>query len=185
MANVITSLFSSLKDVLSGVLNRVVIAAVVLLLGFIFGKVIGRIVHKLLREVELDKFFRSAGLKISVEEILSTFVSYMIYFFSVVMALDQLGLNTLVFNTLAIGVMAIIAASVLLAIKDTIPNIFAGLVIHTKHLLRKGDRIRLGNFKGKISEVNLIETKIETRTGDVVFIPNSAVLKERIVRLKR
>ena len=39
-------------------------------------------------------------------------------------------------------------------------------------------------MQGKIIEISLLETKIETKSGDVIFIPNSVLNKTEITYVK-
>ncbi|MCP3682911.1 MAG: mechanosensitive ion channel [bacterium] len=177
------TLFNTIKDVFSGILNNLIIAAIILLIGFIAGRLLGKFVHKLLHEIELNKAIRlSTGIKLSLEEIISTFVSYFTYFVSFVLALDQLGVDTLVFNIIAAGVIVVIVLSALLAVKDFIPNVVAGFFIKQKGLIKKGDKIKFGDLEGKIVQIELIETRLETKKKDMIFVPNSAILKGKIVK---
>ncbi len=185
MGNAFTELFMNIQDVLSGIVNRVVIAAVILLIGFIIGKLAGKLLSKALHEVDLDNALRSAGIRLSIADIASAFVTYLIYFVSIVMALDKLGLNTFVFNVLAIGMIAVIILSILLAIKDLIPNMLAGLFIHQRNFIKVGDRLRLKDVEGKVVYMNLFETRLKTKKGDMIVVPNSALVKEKVVKLKK
>jgi small-conductance mechanosensitive channel len=185
MGNAFMELAAQVKTAFSGVLTKVVLAAIVLLLGFIIGKLVGKLTQKVLHEFDLDKALRAAGLKLSLEELIAMFVTYTIYFVAIVMTLDQLGLNTVVFNVIAFGVIAIIILSVILAIKDLIPNMFAGVFIHQKRWIRVGDKLKLRDLEGKVVYINLFETKLKTKRGDIIFIPNSALIKEKVVKLKR
>ena len=72
----------------------------------------------------------------------------------------------------------------ILAIKDFIPNLISGLMLHQKRNLKPGDRIIINNVEGEIINVTLIETKIRTRSGDIVYIPNSILTKNVVIKKK-
>ena len=74
---------------------------------------------------------------------------------------------------------------ILLLFKDSIPNLAAGYFLHKKGLIKKGDRIKVGLITGKVIEVGAIETKLKSNKGDTIFIPNSILYKEKIIKLKR
>ena len=73
----------------------------------------------------------------------------------------------------------------MLSIKDFMPNMFAGFFIHQKRFIKEGDIIKVDNIKGKIVHVNLVETTIETKQGDIIYIPNSLLTKKTIVKVKK
>ncbi|MGM5485546.1 MAG: mechanosensitive ion channel domain-containing protein, partial [Nanobdellota archaeon] len=153
--------------------------------GLIFGKIIGKLIQKLLKDLKLDSTIRKGvGVNLPIEHTISTFITYFIYFIAIIMALNQLGLTTDVLNIISAAVMAIIILSIFLGIKDFIPNVMSGIVIHNKDFLHDGDRIKVDTIEGKITHINLIETKIETDSGDVINVPNSMLTKNKVIKKK-
>lgn len=180
-----SGIISSMQNLFSSLLNKALIAAIIILVGFVVGRLLGRLVKQLLHEVGLDSLTRTAGIKISVEGLIGAITTYSIYFIAVVMALDELGLNTLVFSLLAGGIIAIVLVSTLLAVKDFIPNLFAGFFLHRRSMLREGDWIKVDDLDCKVVKMDVVEAKLETRKGDVIFMPNSLLMKKKIFRKKR
>lgn len=166
-------------------LTNIVIAIIILLIGFIIGKLLGKLVSRVLHEIETDKIAKKAGTKIKLEKSIGSLTAYLIYFIAILMALDQLGIKTIVLYILAIAVLAVLVLSVLLGIKDFIPNMFAGFFIYRKDLVKKGDKIKVHGVQGKVEKISLIETTVRTKNGDTVLIPNSTLTKEEIVKLKK
>lgn len=185
-ASVITDSISILPKLLSGIFTKLVVAVIIVLIGLVAGKLLGKLIHKLLHEVELNKLIKkSAGIKISAEEIISSFVTYFIYFIFIVMALNQLGLTTVVLHMISGAILLLIIISIMLSIKDFMPNMFAGFFIHQKGFIKEGDIIKVDNTTGKVIHINLVETKIETKQGDIVYIPNSLLTKKTVVKIKK
>lgn len=171
---------------ISSLWARLTLAVIILLIGFIIGKLLGRLTQKVLHQFEVDVAFKKAvGVNMVVEGFLGGFITYFIYFIAVIMALNQLGLTTPVLYMISGSIMLIVIVALLLAIKDFIPNFFAGFFIFRKNIVNVGDRIRIGNIEGKVIEVGLIETKVETKNKDQVFIPNSEMLKSELVKIKK
>lgn len=169
----------------SKVVTRFVVAAIILLMGFIIGKIAGRLLEKILHEIEVDNLAaKTMNLKISLEQIMSKAVTGFIYFIAIIMALGQLGLATTALNLMAAAVMLFIIISMIISIKDVMPNIFAGIVIQSKRFIREGDYVKIGQVQGKIINMNLIETRVETDSDDIISIPNSNVIKSEVVRIK-
>ena len=46
------------------------------------------------------------------------------------------------------------------------------------------DDITINDIKGKVLQVNLIETKIETNNKEIIFIPNSSITKYKVIKSK-
>ena len=182
----ITNSINVLPKILSSVFTKLVVAVIIVLIGLVLGKILGKFIQKALHEIELNKIIKkAAGIKASVEEIISTFVSYFIYFIFIVMALNQLGITTVVLHMISGAILIIIIISILLSIKDFMPNMFAGLFIHQKRFIKEGDILKVDNTEGKVVHINLVETKIETKQGDIIYIPNSLLTKKTVMKLKR
>jgi len=184
-SNILEESLGSLR-VLNPVLNKLVAATVVILVGFAVGKLLGKLVKRMLHELRVDKTFQEATKwNFSVENFLAGFASYFTYFVAAIMGLDKLGVTSTVLNVVAGVVMLIILVSLLLAIKDFIPNVVAGWIINAKKEIKKGVKVKVRGVEGFIQEVNLLETKIVTRKGDLILIPNSVFLKQETVLKKQ
>lgn len=158
----------------------------ILLIGFIIGKLAGKIAGRILHELEVDSILKkAAGISINIEHKISVFVTYIIYFITIIIFLNNLGVTTTVLQIIFAAVVAIIIISLLLATKDFIPNAFAGFYIYRRKIIDVGDRVSIRGVKGEVTHINLLETKLRTKEGDMVYIPNSAVAKTGIVKLKK
>jgi len=168
------------------VLSKIVIAVLILLIGLIIGKLIGNLIRRALNEVQLDKYLRIAtGFKLSLEKLLSSFVSYFIYFIAIIMSLNSLGLTTAILNMISAAIIIIIVVSFILAIKDFFPNFIAGIMIRTKKIFNEGDVIQIKEVRGRITSIGFLETKLLTPTKEEVIIPNSLFNKRQITIIRK
>jgi small conductance mechanosensitive channel len=184
MANGFANLLNSLNTLFSQLFTKLIIAIIIILIGFIIGKLVSRVVYKILHEFELNKSLKKARIRISLEEIISQFLAYFIYFAAIIWALNELGITTTVLNMIAAALLILIIISTLLAIKDFIPNFFACLFIRQRRILKIGSNVEIDKIHGKIKKIGLIETKILTKNGDIIYIPNSILTKKIIIRKK-
>jgi small-conductance mechanosensitive channel/CRP-like cAMP-binding protein len=83
-------------------------------------------------------------------------------------------------NTTFLAASAIVAAAVGFALQDTLANAFAGLAIQVEKPFRVGHWISLASYEGKVAEVTWRATKIRTKAGNLVILPNNTVAKEAI-----
>jgi len=165
-------------------LNKLVIFFLILFIGFLIGKILGRLIKKILADVKTDAFFRAKlGAKFSAERAISGFVTAVIYFLTIVLALDAVGLTGAVIELLVLLLVLALILSLFLAVKETVQNATAGLM--RKPSIRPGAYIRMEEAEGEIKEVNILDTVIETRNGDTVIVPNSLLQKRTIKLLKR
>tara|TARA_B100000809_G_C15125786_1_gene526180 strand:+ start:894 stop:1952 length:1059 start_codon:yes stop_codon:yes gene_type:complete len=60
-----------------------------------------------------------------------------------------------------------------LAAKDSVANIFGGIMIFTDKPFKAGDRIKINGFDGTITEVGIRTSRMRTLEGRLVTIPNA------------
>ena len=82
------------------------------------------------------------------------------------------------FNFLASS--AIVAAIIGFALQETLGNAFAGIAIQIEKPFRVGHWITVAGHEGIVSEVTWRATKIRTKAGNLVVVPNSTIAKEAI-----
>ena len=87
---------------------------------------------------------------------------------------------TFVFDDKLLTTSAVGAAIVGFALQDTLGNAFAGLAIQSEKPFRVGAWIRVGEFEGRVTEVTWRATKLRTKAGNFVVVPNNIVAKEAI-----
>jgi small-conductance mechanosensitive channel len=66
------------------------------------------------------------------------------------------------------------------ALQDTLGNLFSGLAIQIEKPFRVGHWVTIAGTEGLVSEVTWRATKIRTKAGNFVVVPNSVVAKETI-----
>ena len=79
-----------------------------------------------------------------------------------------------------LGGSAIAAAAVGFALQDTLANLFAGVGIQIDRPFRVGQWITVGNYEGVVTGVTWRATKIRTKLGNLVVLPNNLIAKEAI-----
>ena len=67
------------------------------------------------------------------------------------------------------------------ALQDTLGNAFAGLAIQSEKPFHVGHWVRVGDHEGRVAEVTWRATKLRTKAGNFVVLPNNFVSKEPIV----
>ena len=88
---------------------------------------------------------------------------------AIIVALNNAGYNVAALIAgLGIGGIALAMAA-----KETISNIFGGLTIYTDRPFKLKDRIQIDGFDGKVTDIGLRSTKIQTLMGRIVTIPNA------------
>jgi small-conductance mechanosensitive channel/CRP-like cAMP-binding protein len=88
---------------------------------------------------------------------------------------------TFVFQDKLLTTSAVGAVVVGFALQDTLGNAFAGLGIQSEKPFRVGHWIRVGDFEGRVAEVTWRATKMRTKSGNFVVVPNNIIAKEAII----
>ncbi len=109
----------------------------------------------------------------SVPGVMRRFTSYVIYFIALY------GIIVFVFKTNITSLMAtsgVIAMIIGFIIKANISNFFSGMVINQGNAVRTGDWIKVGSLgEGKVEDITWRSTKLRTKEGCLLSIPNSTV----------
>ena len=88
---------------------------------------------------------------------------------------------TFVFKEQLLTTSAVGAVVVGFALQDTLGNAFAGLAIQSERPFNVGHWIRVGEFEGRVSEITWRATRLRTKSGNFVIVPNNIIAKEAII----
>ena len=175
----------TLLNALSANVLRLIIAVLFLLFGFIIGRLAGKFLLKMMKEIEINKMvYETFRIKLNLDQLLSSVVSIVIYFFAIVAALEQLQLANTLLYLLSFAIIIVAVVSTFLAVRDFFPNLISGFYLHTRERFKEGVNIEVGDIKGQLVHIDLMHTKIKTKSGDLLFIPNDTVAKSKIKILK-
>ncbi|GGQ34952.1 MULTISPECIES: mechanosensitive ion channel domain-containing protein [Shewanella] len=111
----------------------------------------------------------------------STIASYAVYVIGGVFILDIFGVNTA-------SLIALVGAAGLaigLALKDTLSNIAAGIMLLIVRPFRADDFIEFGGTQGTVREINLFTTILETTDGLYIASPNNMLWGNNIKNFTR
>jgi small-conductance mechanosensitive channel/CRP-like cAMP-binding protein len=67
------------------------------------------------------------------------------------------------------------------ALQDTLGNAFAGLAIQSEKPFHVGQWVKVADYEGRVTEVTWRATKLRTKAGNFVVLPNNVVSKEAII----
>ena len=171
-----------ISDLFAGLVTQLIVAAIIILIGFIVGKALNRIIKKALKQIGLNRIMREIGIKVPLEEIFAHGVMYGVYFIAAIMALRHIGIATDILNIISVMIIAFIGIFILLSVKDFIPNVISGIVLHQKGTIKENDSIEINKIAGTVIEMNLLETKLLTKRGDIIIVPNANLTKSEIVK---
>lgn len=95
-------------------------------------------------------------------------IKILIWSLGLVLAMNNAGYNV---GALLAGI-GIGGLALAMAAKDTVANIFGGVIVFSDKPFKAGDRIRIDGHDGTVKEIGIRSTRIQTLDGPVVVVPN-------------
>lgn len=166
--------------------TEIVIAIAIFLVGLILGRIIGKLVGRFVKGIGLDDLAKKKStINFSFEKLSSGAVSFIIYMVFLIIALNYVGVTSILLNVLSFLIIIIVVITLILSIRDSVPNFIAFRKITRTKAVKVNDHIEFDNVKGIVIEINAFETQIETKSGDLIYIPNSLFITKMYTRKKR
>ena len=81
--------------------------------------------------------------------------------------------------------LSIVAAAIAIISKDYISEIISGIIISFSREIGIDDYVKIGEHKGKITDINFTKIALLNEDDDVIFIPNNKVFTSEIVNYTR
>ncbi len=139
---------------------------ILVLLIYIIGRWMARIAQKV-----LEKMLRHRGVDEVLVDFLGTVANVAVTVIAIIAALDQLGIAPA-------SLLAVVGAASLavgLALKDSLSNFAAGVMLVLFRPFTKGDFVDAGGESGTVDEVWLNSTRLVTPDNKVVLVPNAQI----------
>ncbi len=134
-------------------------------------------------KVELLVSERLRGVKLPDIGLIPLVAKYSVLFVAVLIALSQVGVAVLALIVLLAAYALALIVFTALATQDLLASGTAGVYLLLNQPYSIGDEVKVGGQRGIVQEVDLLVTRIET-DGEEYIIPNRAVLKDGIVRIR-
>jgi len=167
----------SLAATLGSFSMRLLAALLILAVTLWLAKRLGRLAERAL--IRLPHHNQPADKTLAT--FVSTLVKYVIVAIGLVAVLQQLGVQ-------ATSVLAVLGAASLaigLALQGTLGNVAAGVMILLLRPYRAGDRVELNGRQGKVTGMDLFNTKIVDYDGLTLYLPNGKVFGDMIVNISQ
>ena len=160
------------------VLRHALPALLILVVAWLVGRAAGVLVRHVVRRIpRADE---------TIERLAGSTISWVIYLFGAVAALNAFGINT----TGLLAALGAIGLALALALRDTLSNVAAGIAILVLRPFAVGDFITYRNpsddrSSGTVTRIGLFQTDLKTIEGIHVAVPNRVLLDEPIINYSR
>ncbi len=94
-----------------------------------------------------------------------------------ILALDQVDFNVTGF----VAGLGVVGFTIGFALQDIAKNFISGLMLLSRTPFHMEDFVRVADFEGKVKEINVRDTVIQTLDGELVIIPNNKVFENPII----
>lgn len=150
-------------------LPNIAVAAIVLVIGFFVAKFIRNISKKLIGKVSHN---------LTLNNLFSSIIYLFVLGIVIFTVLSILQLDKAVTSILAGA--GILGLALAFAFQDIASNFMSGIFISFRKPLNVGDVVKLKDYMGKVKEINLRDTVIQTFEGQTIIIPNKEVYQNAI-----
>ncbi|MDP6670574.1 MAG: mechanosensitive ion channel [archaeon] len=161
------TLFAGLDKIYSSLaqaLPTLIFVGAALLGAYIAIYIIQRIVKRVLDKVDFNP---------DLEYLAFRAIGWGAWFLVIVWLVGQLGQDE-IFATLIAGG-TLVGLAVALAVKDSLSDVVGGVLLLGDKHFDLGDTIKVGSTEGEIIEVDLRKTRVKTKDGSIVIIPNAKI----------
>ncbi len=131
------------------------------------------LVARLLKKYSLNLYAKTFKKSYQFAVFVATLIYIFILLSGVFIALEVLGLESVLAKLVAgAGIVGIVAG---FAFKDIASNAFAGFLLNMQRPFKKGDWVAIDSAYGIIEKTGLITTSIVNVEGQEVFVPNQII----------
>ena len=164
---IVVSVFAGFEQISTKVIElgpSILYLLVVLVIAFFAIKIVKHFVKKFFKKVDFDE---------DIEHLLTNVTGWILWFIVIIWLVGQLGLDEMFQSLLAVGALGGLAIA--LAVKDTLKDIVAGIMILQDRHFDINDRVKAAGFEGVVFEVSLRKTRLKLDNGQIVVVPNSKI----------
>ena len=150
----------------SGFIANTMTAAITLSVAWLFARLIDSLIQEYLLPLTEET---ESDLDDQLLPILRKGAKLGIWIVGIIVALNNAGYDVAALLAgLGVGGLALAIAA-----QDTVANVFGGATIFADRPFVMGDRVRVGGYDGVIREIGIRSSRLETRDGAMVTMPNN------------
>lgn len=80
---------------------------------------------------------------------------------------------------------SIFAAALVLTFRDYLSNFFNGMTIMFSEDFKVNETVKVGDQKGKITNITFLNTELKNEQGDIIYIPNQLFLSKEVINYSK
>ena len=134
---------------------------------------------------KLCRLLENRLFKTKVDPTIGPFLKNLVYYLLltavVIATMGHMGVNVTSF----LAVLGAASLAVGLALKDSLSNFAAGILLLFFRFFKVGDYVTVAGTSGTVNSVNIFNTELTTPDNQAMFVPNSSILGNVIVNVTR
>lgn len=154
-------------SLIGDLLLNILLAIAIILIGRVVVRWLMKMARKLMVRGNIDPILIN---------FISTIANVVLLIFVIIAALDQLGVNT----TSMIAVLGAAGLAVGLALKDSLQNFAAGVMLIINRPFRLGDFVEVAGIMGIVEKISIFSTIMRTTDNREVIVPNGQIYADTI-----
>jgi small conductance mechanosensitive channel len=147
--------------------TNIAYAIIILAIGFWGAKMIARLIKGLMERRDVDQ---------ALTGFVGNLVNALVVTFAVIAALNKIGIQT----TSLIAIVGAAGLAIGLALKDTLGNFAAGVMILIFKQFKAGDFIEAAGVLGVVETLNVFSTQLKTGDNKTIYVPNGKLIGDNI-----
>ena len=149
---------------------RLVVALLILFIGNKLAKKLGDFLGRILEKRSIDP---------TLIPFIRGIVHYILLAVILIAALGQLGINVTSF----LAILGAAGLAIGLALKDSLSNFAAGIMLIMYHFFKVGDYVIVAGTSGTVETINIFNTELVTPDNQKIYVPNSSIMGNEIVNV--
>lgn len=171
-------------DIIQTQLINIIQFIIVITIGVVITKFTTDGLKYFFNKPDVRKTIQEFGYDQPLVDLIILIARYILYFLAVIIGISQFGFATIIFDAIVILIILLIAFLIVYSLKDVIPNVVAGIYLHSTKSFVPGEVITVGVYHGRIQELTLMTTMLKDQTGRIIIIPNANLTRKEIIKEK-
>ena len=146
----------------------VVILALILLAVRLISRSIEHVIQRRAEKYDLDEGKKFAIIKL---------IKYFLYVMAIVLGLESLGFDI----SILLAGSAALLVGIGIGLQDLFKDLISGIIILFEGGIKVGDVIEINNLVGLVKEINIRTSKVRTRDGIIIIVPNSTFINQNVI----
>lgn len=132
---------------------------------------------------QLGNWLRRTIVRRGGDRVLADFLKRVVFIavmvMTIVAALDRIGVPT----ASLLAALGAAGLAIGLAMRDSLSNLAAGVLLVVTRPFRAGDFIAVGAFSGRVERIDLLQTVLASADNKVIAVPNGLLMSQPIVNM--